>query len=244
MEPARLIRFETEEGTSLALDVAPDGTRIIFDMLGDLYQLPIEGGVAQSVTSGMAMDTQPVFSPDGAKILFLSDRSGAENLWQMDADGTHLTQISYYDDDPIFVSPEWAPDGKSILVSRFWPDRNAYELWRFNTVPGNMGEVVRPSRSVNATMTSSLGAAYASDAASIYIASLSENSPAFDELSGWEIIRRDAATGEEITILPVDSEDTGVVPRFRPAASPDGRYLAFVEAPWKDFVEHSRLVDG
>lgn len=229
MEPARLIRFETEEGTSLALDVAPDGTGIIFDMLGDLYQLPIEGGVAQSVTSGMAMDTQPVFSPDGAKILFLSDRSGAENLWQMDADGTHLAQISYYDDDPIFVSPEWAPDGKSILVSRFWPDRNAYELWRFNAVPGNMGEVVRPSHSVNTTMTSSLGAAYASDAASIYIASLSENSPAFDELSGWEIIQRDAATGEEMPILPVDSEDTGVVPRFRPAASPDGRYLAFAE---------------
>mgnify|MGYP005820680175 CR=1 FL=1 len=177
MEPARRIVFETQEGTSLALDVAPDGTSIVFDMLGDIYQLPIGGGTAQPITSGMAMDTQPVFSPDGSRILFLSDRSGAENLWQMDADGTHLTQISYYDDDPIFVSPEWAPDGKSILVSRFWPDRNAYELWRFNAVPGDMGEVARASHSDDATTTSSIAPSFASDGMSIYLASLSETPP-------------------------------------------------------------------
>lgn len=229
MEPARRIVFETQEGTSLALDVAPDGTSIVFDMLGDIYQLPIGGGTAQPITSGMAMDTQPVFSPDGSRILFLSDRSGAENLWQMDADGTHLTQISYYDDDPIFVSPEWAPDGKSILVSRFWPDRNAYELWRFNAVPGDMGEVARASHSDDATTTSSIAPSFASDGMSIYLASLSETPPSFDALSGWDIIRWDPVTGKETLVLPADSDDTSLVPRFRPAASPDGSYLAFAE---------------
>tara|TARA_R110001599_G_scaffold9678_3_gene47996 strand:- start:6080 stop:9376 length:3297 start_codon:yes stop_codon:yes gene_type:complete len=229
MQPARRIRFETTEGTALALDVAPDGTSIIFDMLGDLYRLPIAGGVAEPITSGMALDTQPVFSPDGSRILFLSDRSGAENIWLMDADGTHLNQISYYDDDPIFVSPEWAPDGQSILVSRYWADRNAYELWRFNAVPGDMGEVVRPVDTDGENTTSSLGPAFAADGTSIFLASLSGGSPSFEELSAWDIIRRDLATGEETSILPTASDDDHVVPRFRPAASPDGRYLAFAE---------------
>ncbi|KCZ94099.1 amidohydrolase family protein [Hyphomonas johnsonii] len=229
MEPARRIRFETTEGTALALDVAPDGASIIFDMLGDLYRLPIAGGVAEPITSGMALDTQPVFSPDGSSILFLSDRSGAENIWLMDADGTNLRQISYYDDDPTFVSPEWAPDGQSILVSRYWAGRNAYELWRFKAVPGDMGEVVRSTDTDDATHMSSLGAAFAADGASIFLASLSGASPSFEELSAWEIIRRDTATGEETAILPTDSEGDHVVPRFRPAASPDGRYLAFAE---------------
>lgn len=223
--PTRRIQFETSEGTSLSLDVSPDGKHVIFDMLGDIYSLPIQGGEATCLSAGMSLDTQPVFSPDGESILFLSDRSGAENLWLMDLDGSNPRQISLYDSDPIFVSPEWAPDGTSILVSRFWPDRNAYELWQFRPVAGDMGKIVRAAPVEEDHPTSSLGPSYAPDGKSVFMASLSEAAPSFDEVSPWQIIHRDLATGEESTLLPASEG----IPRFRPVVSPRGNLLAFAE---------------
>ena len=69
LEPARTVAFTTSEGTHLSLDVSPDGASIIFDMLGDIYHLPIAGGEAKALTRGMALDTQPVYAPDGRSIL-------------------------------------------------------------------------------------------------------------------------------------------------------------------------------
>src|SRR3954467_4390014 len=59
--PARTISFETTKGTLMNADVSPDGRTILFDLLGDLYTVPRAGGVATRITSGMAMDLQPVF---------------------------------------------------------------------------------------------------------------------------------------------------------------------------------------
>ena len=65
MEPTRTVAFTTDEGTWLSLDVSPDGKTIIFELLGDLYTLPYRGGKATRITSGMAFDSQPSYSPDG-----------------------------------------------------------------------------------------------------------------------------------------------------------------------------------
>lgn len=228
MQPQREISFETDQGSQLSLDVSPDGKTIVFDMLGDLYALPVKGGRARQLTSGMALDTQPVWSPDGKRILFISDRSGAENLWTVKADGTEPRQISLHDDNPVFVSPEWAPDGQSILVSRFWADRNAYELWQFKPEPGDMGQVLRSTRGAE-TAINTIGARYAPDGKTIYLASLKEGTPSFNALSSWGIVRLDPVTGEETPVLPAARAGESVVPRFRPAVSPDGRHLVFGE---------------
>ena len=74
--PTSDIEFETSEGTWMAVDVSPDGKWIVFDLLGDIYTMPITGGEAKAVTSGPAYDVQPRFSPDGKKISFTSDRDG------------------------------------------------------------------------------------------------------------------------------------------------------------------------
>ncbi len=68
--------LDVTEGTWMNLDVSPDGERIVFDLLGDLYTLPIGGGDAQALTNGMAWDMMPRFSPDGSGIAFISDRNG------------------------------------------------------------------------------------------------------------------------------------------------------------------------
>src|SRR4249920_1853353 len=88
LKAARKIEFTTDEGTWLSLDVSPDGKTIVFELLGDIYTLPIEGGVAKLIDGGMAFDSQPKFSPDGKWIAFISDREGSENLWIMHPDGS------------------------------------------------------------------------------------------------------------------------------------------------------------
>ena len=88
LEPDRTIDFETSEGSWISLDVAPDGRAIVFELIGDLYTLPISGGAATRIASGLNFDSQPRYSPDGSKIVFLSDRSGDENVWIANHDGT------------------------------------------------------------------------------------------------------------------------------------------------------------
>lgn len=116
--PTRTISFETTQGTQMNVDVSPDGGTILFDLLGDLYTVPRRGGQATRLTSGPALDLQPVFSPDGSRILFVSDRSGNENLWMVDADGSNPRSVTGERGDFHFDDPEWSPDGEYVLVRR------------------------------------------------------------------------------------------------------------------------------
>ena len=105
LKTTRTIDFTTSEGTWISLDVSPDGHTIVFELLGDLYLLPLAGGDARRITSGPAFDSQPRYSPDGKKIVFLSDRSGSENIWICDADGSHPHALTKGDKN-LYASPE------------------------------------------------------------------------------------------------------------------------------------------
>ena len=89
LEPERTLRFNTDEGTWISLDVSPDGNAIVFDLLGDLYTIPITGGTATRVTHGMPWDGMPRWSPSGETIAFISDRDGGDNLWLVSPDGSN-----------------------------------------------------------------------------------------------------------------------------------------------------------
>src|ERR1700747_866064 len=117
LKPTRKIEFTTDEGTWLSLDASRDGKTIVFELLGDIYTLPIEGGTAKLIDGGMAFDSQPKFSPDGKWIAFISAREGSENIWIMHPDGTGVKQVSK-DPNNDFTSPSWDPDGKYIFVSK------------------------------------------------------------------------------------------------------------------------------
>ena len=86
--------FTTTEGTWMNLDVSPDGKTIVFDMLGDIYSLPISGGKAKALRTGIPFEIQPRFSPDGTKISFTSDAGGGDNVWIMNTDGSNAKQIT------------------------------------------------------------------------------------------------------------------------------------------------------
>lgn len=110
------MRFTASEGTWIALDVDAQGETIAFELLGDLYALPINGGTAQCIASGRAFQSQPRFSPDGQQIAFVSDANGSDNLWIMDSNGKHARQLTHRSSD-IILSPEWNPSGKSIYYT-------------------------------------------------------------------------------------------------------------------------------
>jgi imidazolonepropionase-like amidohydrolase/Tol biopolymer transport system component len=118
LKPTRKVQFTTDEGTWMNVDVSPDGTRILFDLLGDIYTLRLEGGKATRVIGGgISWDIDPRWSPDGKQIVFLSDRDGSQNVWLARPDGSGLRALTKTT-NRIYVSPAWAPDGKSVVVHR------------------------------------------------------------------------------------------------------------------------------
>ena len=108
--PTQKVAFDTSEGTWMNLDVSPDGRSVIFDLLGDIYVMPVGGTAASQatrITNGPAFDMQPRFSPDGKRIAFSSDRDGLWNIWTMDVEGKNAKQVSR--EKRWFInSPAWA----------------------------------------------------------------------------------------------------------------------------------------
>src|SRR6187549_2346264 len=115
--PTKKLEFDTSEGTWMNVDVSPDGQRIVFDLLGDIYVMPIGGSggsPATRITSGPAFDMQPRFSPDGKRIAMASDRDGLWNIWTVDLEGKDPKQVSR--DRRWFInSPAWSADGNYIF---------------------------------------------------------------------------------------------------------------------------------
>lgn len=217
MKPGRSLKFTTTEGTWMSLDVSPDGETIVFDLLGDLYLVSTSGGDAQRLTSGMAFDAQPRFSPDGRKIVFLSDRSGAENIWILDTKPGQLTQVSHGSDEN-FRSPEWSPDGNCIVVAV----QGAFEFFgpmkpRRYCGKSDGGNVIDSERSDRDYS----GLAFGVGSSEMWYASRSAGASYFVRLPLWQIAKTDLKTGTHHTITSAPGS------AFRPALSPDGRWLVY-----------------
>lgn len=117
LKASRMFDLNTTEGTWTSVDISPDGKTIIFDMMGDLYTMPAEGGKATQITRGLAFDQHPRYSPDGKKILFVSDKSGAENLWYIDTEKKDTIQLTK-ETNQNFPSAAWTPDGNYIVYAK------------------------------------------------------------------------------------------------------------------------------
>jgi Tol biopolymer transport system component len=137
--PTKTVSINTDESTWSNLDVHPNGKTIIFDMLGDIYTMPISGGKAEPLVKGFEWNMQPTFSPDGKKIAFLSDRDGMINVWTMNADGSDLQQITKEASNTIHT-PTWSPDGQYIAVTKgVMSSRSiaAGEIWIYHHTGGS-----------------------------------------------------------------------------------------------------------
>jgi Tol biopolymer transport system component/imidazolonepropionase-like amidohydrolase len=140
----REIDFSTSEGTWMSADLSPDGRWIVFDLLAQIYRVPAEGGAAECLTqaSGVALNFHPRYSPDGQTIALVSDRQGQNNLWLMNADGSHPRPV-FTDKDVRVFEPAWSPDGRSIYVRRQEMKRGGGSgIWMYSRDGGEGIEIV------------------------------------------------------------------------------------------------------
>lgn len=219
--PARTINLDTDEGTWISLDVSPDGRMIVFDLLGDLYTMPIAGGTATALTRGMMYDAQPRYSPDGRFVVFTSDRDGGDNVWTIEVSTGQAKQVTRGKSSR-YRSPEWTPDGNYIVVSRAAAPIGPSKPWMYHRDGGNGVQLVRdPTPVPNNGPLSLVGAAFGADSRYIWFGQRQgawEYNAAFPQ---YQLVTFDRQTGRR------DTRANLLGGAFRPALSPDGRYLAY-----------------
>ena len=226
--PTHAIDFETSAGTWVNVDVSPDGRTVVFDLLGDLYTMPIEGtggGLATRITSGQSFDMQPRFSPDGRWIAFASDRDGLTNIWLAKPDGSGARQLSK--EKRWYVnSPAWSPDSQYVYARRhFVKERSggAGEVWMYHAGGGEGLQVTEK----NGWQKDAGEPALSPDGRYLYYSKDITPGQTFEYYKNpygtiYGIIRRDLATGRERT------EVAGAGGSIAPRVSPDGKTLAFI----------------
>ena len=239
--------FTVDEATMAGLSVSPKGNAVVFDLLGHIYRLPINGGVAESLTqdSGIAVNAHPRFSPDGNRIVFVSDRGGQDNLWVMNADGSNA-RILYSDPMMRFTDPAWSPDGKTIVAVRNLasPGRGWHRrTWALALVPASGG---KPRELLAGTSNEYYAPTFSPDGRHVYFHSAVM---AFRGLSIFQyhqkIKRIELATGKIETMtspeLPDTTKDQIASPwvmayhelperspaEMEPHPDPSGRYIAY-----------------
>lgn len=222
------VNIDTRTGTWMSVDVRPDGKEIVFDLLGDLYVLPIEGGEAKALTHSIAWEQQARYSPDGKRIAFLSDAGGGDNVWVMNADGTGakaITKETYR----MLNNPVWHPNGQYIAARKHYTGTRSAgsgEIWLYHAGGAGGAEGVQLNEKPN--WQKDLGEpAFSPDGRYVYYSQDTTPGTSFEYNKDgnkqiYQIFRRDLVEGKTRAFV---SGPGGAV---RPTPSPDGKYLAFV----------------
>ncbi len=219
------VNIDTTEGTWISLDVSPDGREIAFDLLGDIYVMPIGGGTARAITTGIAWDMQPRFSPNGRWIAFTSDRSGGDNIWYVDRDGSNPRQVTK-ETFRLLNQPAWSPDSDYIVARKhFTSERSlgAGEMWLYHRTGGDGLQLTKKRTDQKDTGEP----VFSPDGKYLYFSDDVTPGAIFDynkDPNGqiYVIQRLDRESGE------IDRYVTGPGGSIRPTPSPDGKSLAFV----------------
>ena len=219
------VQIDTRTGTWMHVDVSPDGKNIVFDLLGDIYMLPIGGGEAKALTHSMAWEMQARFSPNGKQLAFMSDAAGGDNVWTMNVDGSGAQEVSK-EKFRLLNNPVWHPNGKFIAARKHFTGTRSLgsgEIWMFHAQGGagvQLNEKPNWQKDLGEPAFSPDGRYmyYSQDTTAGKVFEYNKNSNG--EI--YEIFRRDLQ--DEKTEAFVSGPGGAV----RPTPSPDGKYLAFV----------------
>ena len=233
-------KIDVNEGTWMSVDVSPDGKEILFDLLGDIYSMPMHGSKegevqAKKLSEGIAWDMQPRFSPDGQWIAFTSDRLGksersGDNLWLMRRDGTGLQQVTN-ETFRLVNGPAWSPDGNFLVGRKHFTGRRSLgsgEMWMYHrtAMASNASEGIQLTKRPNEQKDVN-EPAFSKDGRYLFYSQDATPGDRFDYDKNshqqiYVIKRLDLVTGE------TENYVTGPGGACRPTPSPDGKSLAFV----------------
>jgi imidazolonepropionase-like amidohydrolase/Tol biopolymer transport system component len=222
---SKSIEYDVTEGTWMDLDVSPDGKTIVFNLVGDIYTIPITGGPATLILGGAAYEMQPRFSPNGRRIAFASDRGGITQVWTADVSGKDLRQVSN-DREREVSNPAWTPDGQYLVNRKHFRNTRslgAGEMWLYHTSGGN-GLKLTDRRNWEQNATEPI---VSNDGRYVYFTEdvspgggFQYNRDAHGQI--YVVQRFDRETGERTTFIG------GAGSALRPQLSPDGKTMAFV----------------
>jgi len=224
--PSKSLSFQTNEGTWMNLDLSPDGQVIVFDLLGDIYRMPVTGGKATLLAGGMASEVQPRFSPNGKYISYTSDKEGGDNIWIMNTDGSGKRAITK-ESFRLLNNAVWTPDNEYLIARKhFTSGRSlgAGEMWMYHIAGGAEG--VQLTKRKNDQQDAG-EPEISPDGKYVYFSEDVSPGPLFqyNKDPNGEIYNIKRLNLENGSIETVAGGSGGAM---RPQISPDGRYLAFV----------------
>lgn len=211
--------------------ISPDGRTVVFTHGGDLYSVPVTGGRAVPLTLDDGDETRPVWSRDGSKIAFASDRFGNYDIFVMPATGGAATRLTFHSSDDF--PTDFTPSGDAVLFessrgddvkSALFPSGILSELYQVS-LNGGTPTMVLTTPAVNAKFDRAGGRLIYEDRKG-YEDELRKHhtSPVARDL--WVV---DLNTGEHQQLTRHAAEDRS--PHF----SPDGRSILFLSERNGDF---------
>ncbi|HEY7658960.1 MAG TPA: DPP IV N-terminal domain-containing protein [Actinomycetota bacterium] len=237
-------RIAFAEGLPVPESVEED-TRTAFT--AEIYTIAVDGTDAFRLTHDPATDLFPVYSPDGTKIVFQSDRAGTFDIWVMDVDGSNPVRITEFENGTADeYAPIWSPDGQQIAFIRGkYTNGGAGKLWVI-AADGSNGHLLLDEPLVSFPAWSPDGTRIAfevGDWPEVSVQVLELETEAISDLGeGFHPIWSPDSTQLAISIqdggfATVPLEDPGnrttVYPStfFAGAWSPDGQWIVFSDSP-------------
>ena len=204
--------------------ISPDGKDIAFTYKGDIYKVASNGGTAVRLTTQPSYESNPVWSPDGSKIAFASDRNGGRDVYVMDSKGGSAKRLTFNSASEI---PEaFTPDGKSVVYSASIQDPTSSAVFPTGRMSELYSVSINGGRPVQIIGTPAVAVSYLPDGKSFL----------YQDIKGFEdewrkhhtssvtrdIWRYDASTGKHTNLTSRGGED------LNPVVSADGKTVYFL----------------
>ena len=203
------------------------GTQIVWDSNRfnsryEIYKMNADGSGVMRLTNVVGNDTLPTFNPDGTKIAFASTRTGRQNIFTMDADGTNQTQITFITAASNFATnPNFNENGTRIAFESQRGDLNTNN-WDIYSINADGTNEVRLTTATNKDQLP----AFSADGSKIVFVSFRDG-----DAAGGEIYIMNADGSNQTRLTDNTSVDT------QPTFTPDGNYIVYSSQEFLSLVK-------
>ncbi|HSP40993.1 MAG TPA: amidohydrolase family protein, partial [Gillisia sp.] len=167
---------------------------------------------AKKLTTGMAYEVHPKFSPDGKSLVFISDKSGSDNIWTMDLATEEMKQVTE-ESNQNFFSADWSPDGDYIVGAR---GRRNIKLYLYHKDGGSGAQLIKEPANLK-----TIDPAFSHDGKTIYFSRRTGGWNYNAQLPQYQI---GSYNMEDATTAVVTSRYGSA---FTPVISPDGKWMVY-----------------